>query len=143
MPRMTVPQFMLGFVLGVVGYPFSLTLTASIFTKVVGDINPVQKVCSKVTILNPPPAGLLAGIVCHIRQHGQGCWSSPGYRGLPGVRHLRHDRAGHRGPGNDHRQPPARSLTNCVQGLAMLLTMVSFRSLVPPLARENTGGEKS
>ena len=40
MPRMTVPQFMLGFVLGVVGYPFSLTLSASIFSKVVGDINP-------------------------------------------------------------------------------------------------------
>ena len=40
MPRMTVSQFMLGFVLGVVGYPFSLTLSASIFSKVVGDINP-------------------------------------------------------------------------------------------------------
>ena len=40
MPRMTVPQFMLGFVLGVIGYPFSLTLSASIFSKVVGDINP-------------------------------------------------------------------------------------------------------
>ena len=38
---MTVPQFMLGFVLGVLGYPFSLTLTTSIFSKVVGDINPV------------------------------------------------------------------------------------------------------
>ena len=40
-PRITVVQFMVGFVLGTVGYPFCLTLSASIFSKIIGATNPV------------------------------------------------------------------------------------------------------
>ena len=40
-PRITVVQFMVGFVLGTIGYPFCLTLSASIFSKIIGAINPV------------------------------------------------------------------------------------------------------
>jgi len=36
MARITVWQFMLGFVLGTVGYPFCLAISASIFSKIVG-----------------------------------------------------------------------------------------------------------
>ena len=39
-PRITVVQFMVGFVLGTIGYPFCLTLSASIFSKIIGAINP-------------------------------------------------------------------------------------------------------
>ena len=40
--RITIPQFMIGFALGAMGYPFCLTLSASIFSKVVGgSSNPV------------------------------------------------------------------------------------------------------
>ena len=41
MPRITVVQFMVGFVLGTVGYPFCLTLSASIFSKIIGATNTV------------------------------------------------------------------------------------------------------
>ena len=34
--RISIPQFMVGFALGTAGYPFCLTLSASIFSKVVG-----------------------------------------------------------------------------------------------------------
>ena len=36
MLRISIPQFMVGFALGTAGYPFCLTLSASIFSKVVG-----------------------------------------------------------------------------------------------------------
>jgi len=39
-PRIEIPQFMVGFVVATAGYPFCLTLSGSIYSKVLGNANP-------------------------------------------------------------------------------------------------------
>jgi len=39
-PRIEIPQFMVGFVVATAAYPFCLTLSGSIYSKVLGNINP-------------------------------------------------------------------------------------------------------
>ena len=41
-PRIEIPQFMVGFVVATAAYPFCLTLSGSIYSKVLGNINPVR-----------------------------------------------------------------------------------------------------
>lgn len=39
--RMTIPQFMVGFFVGIAGYPYSTAIIASLFSKVIGTSNQV------------------------------------------------------------------------------------------------------
>ena len=41
-PRIEISQFMVGFVVATAGYPFCLTLSGSIYSKVLGASNPVS-----------------------------------------------------------------------------------------------------
>ena len=41
-PRIEIWQFMVGFVVATAGYPFCLTLSGSIYSKVLGSSNPVK-----------------------------------------------------------------------------------------------------
>ena len=76
-PRITVVQFMVGFVLGTAGYPFCLTLSASIFSKIIGATNTVIIYKDKLAWSECLLAGHVAGSVCHLGKCGTGVGASP------------------------------------------------------------------